>query len=445
MGAGAAVAGLVVGVTAGTGGWAVALLLAAAAVLGAIAGWMTFRNAESVVRGIASASNRLAEGELWERVPASSGATVGLVRHFNHMASRMQELVRTIEADQARLEAVFDAGTDAMIAVSNDTSIRLVNMAALRLFGTSRDEAMGRALIEIVRDYELDAMVRNAVAAGVPAAATVVTFGAKRLPLKVAAVPIKGGGDWAVLLMLTDLTEVQRLDQVRRDFVSNVSHELRTPLASIRALMETIEDGGIENAETMAAFLGRIRQQVERMTALVNELLDLSRIESGAIELRPEPVALAELVREAASLLRPRLDARDIRVEVEGSPGIELEADRPSLLRIVTNLLDNAAKFGPPGSVVHVAVRDEGPLAALSVRDEGPGIAQQELSRVFERFFKGEATSGGGGSGLGLAIVKHLARAHGGTAEATSPPGEGATFTVRLPRKFTGVKGGMAG
>ncbi len=444
LAAGAAVAvGLAAGAEPGAG--TIVVLVALALVAGAVAGWMTFRNAEAAVRDIATASRRLAEGELWERAPASSGATAELVRHFNHMASRMQELVRTVEADQARLEAVFDAATDAMVAVSADTNVRLANLSALRLLGASRDEAIGRALIEIARDYELDAMVRHTATTGEPSTSALVTFGPKRIPLKAAAVPIKGGGDWAVLLMLTDLTEVQRLDQVRRDFVSNVSHELRTPLASIRALVETMEDGGAEGEEVMAAFLGRIHQQVERMTSLVNELLDLSRIESGAIDLRPEAVGMTDVTREAASLIRPRSEARDVTVEVDGSPAVEIEADRPSVLRVVTNLLDNAIKFSPPGSVVHVEVRDEDPLVALSVRDEGPGISEQELPRVFERFYKGESTSAGAGSGLGLAIVKHLVRAHGGTAEATSEPGRGATFTVRLPKRFAGSRSTKAG
>ncbi len=441
------VAGVAVGlaVRADAGPGTVTLLLGLAALASVVVGWMTFRNAEATVREIAAASTRLAEGELWERVPATSGATVELVRHFNHMASRVQELVRTIEADQARLQSVFDAATDAMIAVSADTSVRLINLAALRLIGTSRDEAVGRALIESVRDYELDAMVRQAVQGGEAPAATVVTFGPKRLSLKAAAVPIKGGGDWAVLLMLTDLSEVQRLDQVRRDFVANVSHELRTPVASIRALVETMEDGNVEGEEAMAAFLVRIRQQAERMTSLVNELLDLSRIESGAIELHPEPMALAEVAREAASLMRPRLDARGLEVAIEGPTGVTVEADRSSVLRMFTNLLDNAAKFGPPGSTVHVEVRDEGSLAAVCVTDEGPGISEQDRSRVFERFFKAESAAGGSGSGLGLAIVKHLVRAHGGTVDAASQPGEGAVFTVRLPKRFTGVRSGRAG
>lgn len=321
-----------------------------------------------------------------------------------------------------------------MTALAADTSVQFLNPAAVELFGNPMAESIGRSFIEMARDFELDAIVRRVIARRAPESA-VVAFGSRRIPLRVAALPIRDGGDWAVLLLLTDLTEVQRVDAVRRDFLSNVSHELRTPLAAIRALVETMEDG--VDAEESPEFLRRIRQQVERLTTLVNELLDLSRIESGAINLRPEQVELSSLVAEAASLLRTRTEPLGVRVECESSAAT-VEADRAALLRVVSNLLDNAAKWSPEGGTIHVSMQEEGPLVALSVRDEGPGIPEQDLPRVFERFYKGEASRADAGTGLGLAIVKHLVRIHGGTASVESPPGQGARFTVRLPRQFVG-------
>ncbi len=176
------------------------------------------------------------------------------------------------------------------------------------------------------------------------------------------------------------------------------------------------------------------------MTALVNELLDLSRIESGAIELHPESLSPAGLARECASLLEARCESEGVTIEVSGDDGARVEADRTSLLRVVTNLLDNAIKFSPRGATVHVDIAGEGDLVAIAVRDEGPGIPPQDLSRVFERFYKGEASRATTGAGLGLAIVKHLVRAHGGTAEASNAPDGGAVFTVRIPRRFVGAR-----
>jgi len=403
--------------------------------LAAAAGYLAFRRPAAAVRTVVDAAGHIGEGELAQRVPDADGPAGDLTRAFNVMAGRVEHLFDSVAAEHARLEAVFDASGDAMVALARDTTVRFLNPAAVEIFGAAMTEAMGRPFIETARDYELDALVRRVIAEPRRGETAVVTFGSRRIPLRAAALPIVEGGDWAVLLMLTDLTEVQRIDQVRRDFLSNVSHELRTPLAAIRALVETMEDG--LDPEDSAEFLRRVRQQVERLTTLVNELLDLSRIESGAISLRPEPIDLAELSAEVASLLRPRTEPADLTIRFEGEPQT-VHADRASLLRVVTNLLDNATKWSPPGSTIHVRCEDEGELVALSVQDEGPGIAEQDLSRVFERFYKGEASRADAGVGLGLAIVKHLVRAHGGTATVESPKGQGARFTVRLPKEFVG-------
>lgn len=420
------------------GAWFVLILILLP--VGLVAGYLAFRGASLTLLAISRAADRIGQGELRQHVAAATGSTADVASSFNRMANRIVDLFQETLAEHARLEAVFDASTDPMIAVAADTAVRFLNPAAEILLDTSQEEAIGRPFIETARDYELDALVRRVIAQKARGETRVVTFGPQRAPLRALAVPIHGGGDWSVLLILNDLTEVQRIDQVRRDFLSNVSHELRTPLASIRALVETLEDGAVDTPEDQAEFLGRIRQQVDRLTTLVNELLDLSRIESGAVELHPEQVDLAAVVDEAASLLQPRCDRDSITIERPEHAGVMVEADRPSLLRIVSNLLDNAIKYSPPGGTIRVAVRDEGELAALSVGDDGPGIAAQDLPRVFERFYKGDPSRSGAGVGLGLAIVKHLVRAHSGTAEVASPPGEGATFTVRLPHAFVGSR-----
>jgi two-component system phosphate regulon sensor histidine kinase PhoR len=419
---------------ASSGAW-ILTGLGAAAVAG-IAGFLVLRGTARGVGAVTAAAARVAEGDLGQRIPTAGGPGGDLRHTFNTMAGRVETLFETLAAEHGRLEAVFDASTDAMVALARSTAVRFLNPAAVELFRASMVSAIDRPFIESSRDYELDALVRRAIGAGEGQTA-IVTFGPRRIPLKAVAVPIRGGGDWAVLLVLTDLTEVQRVDLVRRDFLGNVSHELRTPLASIKALVETVEDE-FENDEARE-FLVRIDQQVDRLTVLVNELLDLSRIESGAIELKPETLDLRALVREAASLLRTRTEQDNITISCP-TASVVIEGDRLSLLRVITNLLDNAIKYSPPGGTIHVDAVDEGELAALSVRDEGPGIAEQDIPRVFERFYKGEASRAGVGVGLGLAIVKHLVRAHGGTASALSAAGEGATFTVRLPKQFVGVR-----
>ena len=430
-------AGAAVGLFEGREGWSgatLAITLAIVAAVGFAAGFMAFRKPAAALRAVVDSAGRLGEGELAERVPDATGPAGELTHAFNLMAAHVEQLFDSVAAEHARLEAVFDASADAMVALAADTTVRFLNPAAVEVFGNPMAEAVGRSFIETARDYELDALVRRAIQ-GRAGEAAVITFGRERIPLRAAAVPITDGGDWAVLLILTDLTEVQRLDAVRRDFLSNVYHELRTPLAAIRALVETME-AGIE-ADESPEFLGRISQQVARLTTLVNELLDLSRIESGAIELHPEAVDLAAIVAEAASLLRTKTEPSGVQIEGDGRP-LVVEADRTSVLRIVSNLLDNAVKWSPAGGTVRVRTADEGALIAISVQDEGPGIPEQDIPRVFERFYKGEASRADSGVGLGLAIVKHLARAHGGTASAENAADKGARFTVRLPRAFVG-------
>ena len=420
---------------AGTGGWVLVVLVVL--VLGALLGGGALIRSGMTVREVTNAFARLGEGHLEQRVGAAYTPVGELSHGFNSMAGRVQELFEGRASEHARLEAVFAASTDAMVALTPNITVRYINPAAGEIFDVSPESAIGRPFIETARDYELDALVRSAIASPEGGESRVITFGAGRMPLRAAAVTIHNGGDWAVLLMLTDLTEVQRLDSVRRDFVGNVSHELRTPLASIRALVETMGDGPMDETDQQE-FIRRILQQVERLTQLVNELLDLSRIESGAIDLHPEPVDLGDVVAEAASLLRIRAEANGVQISYPLAGSAVVEADRPSVLRIVSNLLDNAIKYSAPGSTIHAETHDEGALVALAVHDEGPGIAEQDLGRVFERFYKGEASRSSAGVGLGLAIVKHLVRAHGGTATVESRLGEGATFMVRLPRKFVG-------
>jgi two-component system, OmpR family, phosphate regulon sensor histidine kinase PhoR len=439
--AGAAIAGL------GLGWWArdnhtggVFLLEAfALAMIGGAVGGIAFLSTGRAIRDVRLTSSRLAEGRMDERVPPRAGSAGELTGSFNRMAQRLQSEVEESHAEHARLVAVLDASDDAMAVLGADLTLRYLNRAGGQLMSADPARAVDRPFIEAVRDYELDALARAAVSASASQTA-VITFGPARTPIRAAAMPIAGGAGWDVLLMLTDLTEVTRVDQVRRDFLGNVSHELRTPLASIRALAETLELEADAPGKEAAVFLRRIRLQVDRLTALVNELLDLSRIESGALPLHPEAIPLDELVGESAAFLRQRFEERGITIALPPGDGPSIEGDRPSLLRAVNNLLDNAVKYSPPGTTVHVETRDEGELAAIVVRDEGPGIAPHDIHRVFERFYKGDASRASSGVGLGLAIVKHTVRIHGGTATVESTPGQGAAFTLRLPKIFAGAR-----
>ena len=432
----AASAAAIVAATVGDALWVAVTVLAtgAAAFVGV---YLLLRPVALSVRETAEAARALRGSSLSARAVRTTGPTAQLTHEFNVMATEIEASSRAITAEHARLEAALAAAADGIMAVDSTTDVQYANPAALALLGMEEREVAGRTLIESVRDYELDALVREALAGESIPQPRVVPFGRDRTPLRALAVPVAEGGSWAALLVLVDLSDVQRVDHVRRDFISNVSHELRTPIAAIGALVETLELGDLE-ADEQAAFLSRIRSQVERMALLTNELLDLSRIESGAIHLEPESVDLASSVAEARAALAARLEACDVRVEGPDGAAPAVEADRTATVRIVTNLLDNALKFSPDGSVITIDVRDENQLVAVEVCDDGPGIAAQDLDRVFERFYKAEHSRADDGAGLGLAIVKHLVQAHGGTVAARNEDGRGAAMTVRLPKRFVG-------
>jgi two-component system phosphate regulon sensor histidine kinase PhoR len=437
--AAAAVVAMALGLRIGgdaSGGEVFGLLLAAAAI-GGFAGWLALLSSHRSILAVGRAAEAIAEGDLRYRVEVSSSTTQELEYAFNTMATRVQELVAETLAEHARLEAVFDAAADGLIALAGDTSVRYLNPAAAALLRVDGADVLRRPFIESARDYELDELARR-TAQSQSMQTRMVTFGPDRLPLRAVGVPIEAGGDWAVLLVLNDLTEVQRLDQVRRDFVSNVSHELRTPLASVRAMVETIGELSDNEDQSTTEFVQRSLRQIDRLAVLVDELLDLSRIESGAIELHPEEVDLAAAVAEAVDSIGAQVVSRSIQLDLPAER-LHVECDRKSVVRIVANLLDNAVKYSPEGATVIVDTRSEGELVAIAVTDHGPGIAPEDLPRVFERFYKADASRSNEGVGLGLAIVKHLVRAHRGTVVAECEPGGGTTFTVRLPRKFLGV------
>ena len=432
----AASAAAIVAATVGDALWITVTVLATGAA-GYVAAYLLLRPVALSVRETAEAARALRGSSLSARAVRTTGPTAQLTHEFNVMATEMEASSRAITAEHARLEAALAAAADGIMAVDATTDVQYANPAALALLGMDEAEVVGRTLIESVRDYELDALVREALDREGAPTPRVVPFGRERTPLRAVAVPVAEGGSWAALLFLVDLSPVQRVDHVRRDFISNVSHELRTPIAAIGALVETLELGDLDRDE-QAAFLSRIRNQVERMALLTSELLDLSRIESGAIHLEPESVDLASAVAEAQAALAARLDACGVRVEGPEGGAPPVEADRTATVRIVTNLLDNALKFTPDGSVITIDVRDEDPLVAVEVCDDGPGIAAQDLDRVFERFYKAEHSRADDGAGLGLAIVKHLVQAHGGTVAARNEAGRGAAMTVRLPKRFVG-------
>jgi two-component system phosphate regulon sensor histidine kinase PhoR len=377
----------------------------------------------------------MAGGSPGARAPVEDDAFSPLATALNAAAASFEDVAATLRAERAQLEALLNASSDATVAVDRDGAVAYWNDAARRLFGEDAPPAVGRPFIEAVRDHDLNGLIMAAARQG-ERSVRVVPFGASQRWLQATAVPIQGGGGWAALAVFHDLTEVRRLDSMRRDFISNVSHELRTPLAGIRAAAETLQEGALDDRAAATEFLGHIMRETDRMTQLVEELLELSRIESGAAPLRFAELDATELARETVRRFAMQAERARVHLVADTHPtALPVVGDAERLEQALGNLVANAIRFTPPGGDVTVTATSQGDEVVIGVADTGVGIDPDEQGRVFERFYKVDRGRARGGTGLGLAIVKHIALAHGGTVHVESRPNRGSTFTVHLPAK----------
>jgi two-component system, OmpR family, phosphate regulon sensor histidine kinase PhoR len=388
------------------------------------------------LREIIEAARQLAGGNLAARIRARRSDELGeLGRILDHSADQLQGRLQEIARERARLDAILAAMEDGVLAVDYRGTVILANQSLT----TSLDlrDPVGRHYMEVIRQREVGAVIEEVLRTDERREAEVEFRHLDRV-FALTAVPFPGaeGTPPGAVLTFHDATERRRLDRIRRDFVANASHELRTPLTSIRGFVEALEDGAVAEAETAQRFLGKIRVHADRMAALVEDLLELSRLESGE---RPPlwekvvPSDVAEDVVVSFSGLAGRKEIALKRVD-GGAPTIVTDADR--LRRILENLVENAVKYTPGGGKVEVR-SGPGPDggAVLEVRDDGPGIAGEHLPRIFERFYRVDKARSRelGGTGLGLAIVKHLAEGMGASVSVESVLGRGTSFRVHVP------------
>lgn len=344
--------------------------------------------------------------------------------------------------ERSRLEELLAASADALIVVDRDGRTQYLNLAAKALFG----EAIGRPLVEMARNHDLNSLIRKALpsrhtperaATGQRFAAS-IHLDSPDIWVQASTSPIGGDTSWAMLVVLHDITEVRRAETARRDFVASISHELRTPLAGIKAVVETLRDGALHDPDAADEFLERVDTEVDRLVQLVEELLQLARIESGAALNRTavEPNALLEACVER---FRYQAQRAGLTLTLDAPAELpDIHADPARLDQAVGNLIHNALKFTPTGGTVSVSASAESRHLTITVTDTGIGLDPADLQRVFERFYiVDRARSGHQGTGLGLAIVKHVALAHGGAVEAKSTPGHGSSFSIILPLPST--------
>lgn len=333
------------------------------------------------------------------------------------------------------LQRILDTAREAMLIVDAGLRITSSNPVAYQAFGRGNGPLEGRRLSEVIRDAKLHELFQLVLGTGESGEIKLELIGDGRRNYDIHVAPLELDGKKHAIGFFYDVTQIERLERVRQEFLSNISHELRTPLTSIIAFVETLEDGAIDDKENNRRFLSVIHRNAERMHSLIADILELSLIESGSISIEKGQVRLAHLVDEIFASLSTKASEREVGLINEIPEDVRVLADPGRLEQMLTNLIDNAIKFNLPKGTVTVSCVKKAEASIISVADTGEGIPRENLRRVFERFYRLDRgrTRGVGGTGLGLAIVKHLARLHGGEVSVESDLGRGTTFQIELP------------
>jgi two-component system phosphate regulon sensor histidine kinase PhoR len=419
----------------GGGAVYIAVFLVVALITSLLMAWTVARE---ITRPLARLRAAFDEGALGTSEVASSRREIDdLAVTVNDMTGSLRLRMQALEQARSRLEALLASSHDAIAALDAHGSVRYLNPAAIALYGSVE----GRSFAEVARDPEVTGLLRSVLPGrvepldAIPGHTAVIHIDHRDTWVQITASAIEGGGDWAVLLVLHDITEVRRAETTRRDFVANVSHELRTPLAGIKAVVETLRDGALEDREAADQFLEQVDTEVDRLVQLVEELLQLARIES-ATEIEMQWVDPQEVLAACVNRYMPQADRAGVVLQLHGAELLPpIQASAAQLGQALGNLVHNAIKFTPPGGTVTISAVTDGGTLQIAVSDTGAGIDSADLPRIFERFYVGDRARSARGTGLGLAIAKHVVLAHGGTIQAQSVLGRGSTFTITLPIK----------
>ncbi len=412
---------------------AAVLLLIATAVLAFPVAARTTRP----VRQLTDVIRRISGGELNARVLPQTRDEMGeLTLAFNDMVDELRSQHAALLEENGQFNTILNYMADGVIITDRQGNVRLVNPASSKLLSLTEKSALGRSFAEVVRHHQLIDLwqrcqdERREVTAAVEIG--------RELFLQAIVTPFDERWAQGYLVILQDLTTVRHLQTVRRDFISNVSHELRTPLASLRVIIETLQDGAADDPATAVRFLDRAATEVDVLTQMVEELLELSRIESGQVPLRLQNTAVADLLLKPLDRLKPQAERASIELILDLPAALpKVLADPDRVHQIVTNLLHNAIKFTPKGGRITLqATRSNDEDAVIiAVHDTGVGIPREDLGRIFERFYKSDRarTRSLGGTGLGLAISRHMVQLHNGRIWVTSRENKGSSFFFTLP------------
>ena len=412
------------------------------AALAALVSLFVARRITRPLEEMRSGAERFARGELDYKLPAPESAELaGLADTLNKMARQLEERIQTVVRQGNEQQAVLASMVEGVLAVDTGRRVISLNKAAAQLLASDQREAVGRNLQEVVRNTDLRRFVDQALVATAPIDADIVVRGDPDRVLQAhgtALRDVRGQGIGAVIV-LNDVTSFRRLEDVRRDFVANVSHELKTPITSIKGFVETLLDGAMANPQDAERFLRIIAKQADRLNAIIEDLLSLSKIEQSeeAGDLVLEEGKVRDVLEAAIHDCQTKAAERQINVDINCDEWLTVKCNAPLMEQAVVNLLDNAIKYSENGGCVEVLARGVNGEVTISVRDEGCGIPPDDLPRIFERFYRVEKSRNRkerGGTGLGLSIVKHIVNVHHGRVTVESSMGRGSLFSIQLPR-----------
>jgi two-component system phosphate regulon sensor histidine kinase PhoR len=423
-------------------GRSVARLTAGSFACGGLAialGWLLARRAARPVEELCDAAQRLAAGEVDATLPSTELAEVaGLSAAFARLKEQLVERGLTIGRQGTQQEAVLGSMIEGVLAIDARQRIVGMNRAAADLLGVDLEGVLRRPLQEVIRNPDLRRFALLAIDCREPVEDNLVLRAARDRTIRLRGTALRDvSGEGGAVIVLNDVTDIERLENVRRDFVANVSHELKTPVASIKGFVETLLDGALDEPGDSRRFLEIVGRQADRLASIIEDLLALSRIEQseGAGNLPLEPTRIVEVLAAATADCGPRAAERRIRLKTGCDDALVVEVNPPLLEQAIINLVDNAIKYSDPGREVRILAEVQGDDLVIRVIDEGTGIEAEHLPRLFERFYRVDKARSRklGGTGLGLSIVKHIVQAHGGAIDVESTPGVGSTFTIRMP------------
>ncbi len=356
-----------------------------------------------------------------------------LTRAFNAMSNRLEKQMSALEREKEKIASVLKEMSDGVLIIDELGKVNFINPAAEAMFDIRHEQALNQSLAMTLRHHQLIDLWQKCLDSGEIQSAT-LELPPRNSYLIAVATPLEKDLPGHTLLLFQNMTRLRKLETIRQDFISNISHELRTPLASLKALTETLQEGALDDPPAAKRFLSQMETEIDALSLMVSEILELSRIESGRVPLKLQPASPEDMIQHAVERLELQAQRASIQVSIEIAPDCPPTLADPSRLeQVLVNILHNAIKNTPQGGKIHISAKQIEEKILVMVQDNGVGIPEKDLTRIFERFYKTDRARSGSGTGLGLAISKHLVEAHGGTIWAESIEGLGSTFFFTVP------------